>query len=241
MVPESFGNKFTIWELPEAGWSNRYLYFGDVGQGLETSDEDYGYILDRFTKRFVAKVQGRLGPDVHTACATLLCEFYFGAELAWDITGIGAEMRPLIIQSNYPKIYLRRPVAPDKDGIIAVEERREAMGFLFTKSTRLMALSTLKVGVEGMTHYMPDPVFYAQAKQFGFDEAGAGPAAAPGYMDDAVMAAAGAAYCDANSMNQPVRVIPLKPTDNANNILSQKLKAAQRRHNDDRFPETGNY
>lgn len=241
IVPDSFGNKFTIWELPEAGWTNRYLYFGDVGQGLETSDLDYGYILDRVTKRFVAKVEGRLGPDLHTACATLLCEFYFGAELAWDITGIGAEMRPLVIASLYPNVYLRRLIGDEREGLARETARREAMGFLFTKSTRLMALSMLKVGIEQQTHYMPDPVFYNQAKQFGFDEDGKGPAAAPGYLDDAVMAAAGAAYCDDNSAHQPARVIALRPTDDAQNILAKRLKAAQHKHNDPGYPETGNY
>jgi len=239
MVPESHGNKFTIWELPKDGGAGRYLYFGDVGQGLENSDLDYGYILDRVTKRFVAKIEGRLGPDIHCGQAVLLCQFYFNATLAWDITGIGAEMRPIVIQSQYPNIYLRIKLDPNAKSVLTKEDRENAMGFLFTRSTRLMALSCAKVGIEGMTHLMSDPVWFAQAKQFGFDEEGKGPAAASGYLDDAIMASAGACYCDMN-MDPPTQTIPLKPGDDANRYR-ERLARAQKKHASDEYPETGNY
>jgi hypothetical protein len=237
VIPSAASNKFTIWELPKDGWKNRYLFFGDVGQGLETSDFDYGYILDRVTKRYVAEFHGRLGAQIHCALALALCEFYFSAWFCWDITGIGAELRPLVIASEYKNVYLRRPVL--EEGHLGKTEREDAMGFLFTKATRLMALSSLKVAIEKSTHYMPDPVFYQHAKQFGFDDKGNGPEAAPGYNDDAVMSAAGACYCDIN-LPQPTEEIRLVRGDNVNKFR-ERIAKAQSRHNSREEGETGNY
>lgn len=228
LIPEYPDNRFLFWELPEDGYEGRYVVFGDCGAGNANSDPDSGYVLDRLKKRFVAAYWGQLGATVHAQHLLALAEFYHGAWINWDGTGLGAELRPLLLDSGYPlsRIYHRRARynEPKPEGWTPdYLNDRDGFGFLFTQNTRMPALSLLRFAIEGQTHTMPDLDWYDEAQQFGFDEDGKGPAAAQGYTDDKIMSSAGCMASDAE-LPAPTQAIPLKPFQSANK-LREKLHA----------------
>lgn len=184
-------NKVTITAAPELGYKNRYVVFADVGQGTATSDPDCIKVLDRLRMEVVATSHGRLGAYRGTQIALALAEFYDNAWLSWDMTGAGAEWRPLILASLYPKLWTRREVESP-----LLEP--DALGLVWNRENKLGACSMLRAKLEHKEYRDYDLPFFDECLQFGYDEEGKGPQAANGYTDDRVMTAAGLVWVSAN-------------------------------------------
>lgn len=184
-------NRVVFTAAPELGYKNRYVAFADCGQGNAASDPDCIKVLDRLQMEVVATAHGRLGASKGVPLLLALAEFYDNAWLAWDMTGIGAEWRPLIIMSLYPKIWCRRPVEnpfmePD------------CMGVVWGGDIKLSACSILRSKLEHKGFRDYDLAFFDECLQFGFDEKGNGPQAANGFTDDRVVTNAGLVWVSGN-------------------------------------------
>ena len=214
------GNRFTIYELPRDGYKGQYLVFGDVGAGNSESDPDSIYVLNRLNNRIVAKSHGLLGAMRHSACMLALAEYYYGAYIGWDATGIGAELRPLLLQSGYPldRIFHRRrdykntEARHDTDWMLDTD----GFGLLWSSGNRDVAISLLRHGIESRTLWTPDEDFFDEGQQFGYNENGKAEAAI-GYHDDRVMTKAGLCYLHP-ILPAPSREIPLKEFESANKL-----------------------
>lgn len=177
-------NKVTFTAAPELGYKNRYAVFGDCGQGNASSDPDCIKVLDRLLMEVVATTHGRLGAFKAVQLALALAEFYDNAWLSWDMTGIGAEWRPLILAALYPKLYTRREV---ENPLL----EPDALGVVWSQDIKLGACSMLRSKLEHKGFRDYDLAFFDECLQFGFDEKGQGPQAANGFTDDRVMTNAG--------------------------------------------------
>lgn len=177
-------NCVTFFALPELGYVNRYAVFADVGQGTATSDPDCIKVLDRLRGEVVATAHGRLGAVRGTSIALALAELYDNAWLSWDMTGAGAEWRPLILASLYPRLWTRREVESP-----LLEP--DALGVVWSQENKLGACSMLRAAMELKQFRDYDLALFDECLQFGYDEEGRGPEAATGYTDDRVMTCAG--------------------------------------------------
>ncbi|OGT56699.1 MAG: hypothetical protein A3E01_00355 [Gammaproteobacteria bacterium RIFCSPHIGHO2_12_FULL_63_22] len=182
--PPSEKNRVNIWTAPEFGYKNRYFAFADVAQGLVGSDFDNIYVLDRMKGEIVASAHGLLGETHGVPLLLAMAEFYDTAWLSWDITGAGAEWRPRIKDSLYPKIFSRREVEN-----IFLEP--EFMGLVWTGDIKSMACAMLRSRLTNKSLKVWDLPFFDECLQFGFDDKGNGPQAASGFNDDRVSSAAG--------------------------------------------------
>jgi hypothetical protein len=224
------GNSLTVNELPQDGYSGRYVVFSDVGAGNATSDPDSLYVLDRLPTSqrsgpaIVAQAHGHLGAIRHSLLMVAVAEYFHGAYIGWDATGIGAELRPLILQSGYPmeKIFHRRREYRDQERMKDTSWTYDLDGFgLIWGMNRDSGLSMLRHAIEGRTLAIRDEDFFDEAQQFGYNENGKAEAAI-GYHDDRVMSLAGLLWVN-SILPQVSREIPLKPFGDANK-LRQKLQ-----------------
>jgi hypothetical protein len=184
-------NKFIITAAPELGYKNRYVVFADCGQGNAASDPDCIKCLDRLKMEVVATAHGRLGATKGVDRMLALAEFYDNAWIAWDMTGIGAEWRPLVLASLYPRIWTRREVeSPFMEP--------DAVGLVWGYESKLGACSMLRSKLEHKGYKDYDLAFFDECQQFGFDEKGNGPQAANGFTDDRVTTNAGLCWVSAN-------------------------------------------
>ena len=184
-------NKITITAAPEFGYKNRYIVFADCGQGTASSDPDCIKCLDRLTMEVVATAHGRFGAYKGVNMMLAMAEFYDNAWISWDMTGIGAEWRPLVLAAMYPKIHTRREV---ESALLDPD----AIGVVWSQSTKLMACSMLRAKLEHKGFRDYDLAFFDECLQFGFDEMGRGPQAANGFTDDRVMTNAGLVWASSS-------------------------------------------
>lgn len=227
------GNRIMVYELPRDGWHGQYIVMGDVGAGNAESDPDSLYVLDRIRMRFVASAHGLMGASRHASLMVALAEYYFGAWLVWDATGIGAELRPYILASGYPADHIfhrRRNYRPDPSDRDDQDWRRDLDGFgLVWGLNREVGVSLLRHGIETRTLWTPDVDFFDEAQQFGYDANGK-PCAAMGYHDDRVMSKASGVYVH-DILPAPTREIQLKEFESANKVrekMSHSLMAGVR-------------
>lgn len=232
-------NSITFWELPEDGWKGRYIVFGDVGAGNANSDPDALVVLDRLPSAyrngpgFIGAGYGLLGANRHAPLMAAVGEYCFRAYLGWDATGIGAELRPLLLQCGYPMdlLFHRRRAYRDPDKQADTSWMLDLDGFgLVWGMNRDAGLSLLRHGLESRTLVDRDVDLFDEAQQFGYNEDGKAEAAI-GYHDDRVMARAGALYLH-SILPPPSREIPLKPFEDANKLrekMSRALMAKVRR------------
>lgn len=212
-------NKVTIYAAPELGYKNRYLVLGDCGQGNANSDPDCIKVLDRLTMEVVATCHGRLGAYKAVQIALALAEFYDNAWMTWDMTGAGAEWRPLVIASLYPKLWTRREVeSPFLEP--------DALGLVWTQENKLGACSMLRAKLEHKGYKDYDLAFFDECLQFGYDEDGRGPQAATGYTDDRVMTNAGLVWVSANLPGVVEAEVRPKPFQQQTK-LEQRVKEAR--------------
>lgn len=212
-------NKVTILAAPEFGYKNRYLVFGDCGQGHANSDPDCIKVLDRLKMEVVATCHGRLGSFKGVQMALALAEFYDNAWLSWDMTGAGAEWRPLIMASLYPKLWTRREV---ENPLL----EPDALGLVWTQENKLGACSMLRAKLEHKEFKDYDIAFFDECLQFGYDEEGRGPQAAVGYTDDRVMTNAGLLWVSANLPGVVEAEVRPRPFQQQNK-LEQRVKEAR--------------
>jgi hypothetical protein len=182
--PPTGDNRVEILAAPELGYRNRYLVFGDAGQGTATSDPDCIKVLDRKRLEVVATAHGRLGPIRSVQLALALAEWYDNAWISWDMTGSGAEWRPLLLAAQYPMLWSRREV----DSPLL---EPDSLGLVWNQDIKLGACSMLRAKLETKEFKDYDLRFFDECLQFGYDEEGRGPQAAIGYTDDRVMTNAG--------------------------------------------------
>lgn len=209
-------NRVTIIAAPEFGYLNRYLVFGDCGQGNATSDPDCIKAYDRMRGEVVATIHGRLGATRAVQLALALAELYDNAWMTWDMTGCGAEWRPLVLASLYPKLWTRRVVESP-----LIEP--DALGLIWTQENKLGACSMLRAKLETKEFKEYDPHFYDECLQFGYDENGRGPQAANGYTDDRVMTNAGLLWVSANLPGVALAEVKPKPFHEQSK-LEQRVK-----------------
>lgn len=232
-------NRLVVHELPREGYKGRYIVFGDVGAGNSESDPDSLYVLDRLPSPYrsgpglVAEAHGLLGAIRHSALMLAVAEWYFGAYIGWDATGIGAELRPLILQSGYPleQIFHRRRAYLDPDKRDDKSWMLDLDGFgLLWGLNRNIGLSLLRHGLESRSLTVYDEDFFDEAQQFGYNEDGKAEAVV-GYHDDRIMAAAGAVFLHP-ILPPPVKEIPLKEFEPAHKLrdrMRQSLMAKVRK------------
>ncbi len=212
-------NTFHIYELPRDGWIGRYLAISDVGAGNPNSDPDSVYVIDRVANKVVAKSYGLLGAMSNAENLVLLAEYYFNAYLGWDATGIGAEVRPYVLESGYPleMIYHRRRNYSDPEKASDDNWRTDRDGFgLIWGRNRDASLSLVRYGIESRTLTIWDEDFFDECQQFVYDENGK-PCASIGYTDDRVMNLAGGC-CINEALPAPTKEIPIKEFQNANKL-----------------------
>ena len=219
-VPPHDGNRITVHELPRDGYIGQYIVMGDAGAGNAESDPDSIYVLDRLAMRVVAESHGLLGAGNHSATMVALAEWYYGAWIVWDATGIGAELRPYILQSGYPMdriFHRRRNYRPDSQKPDDLDWMRDTDGFgLVWGLNRDVGVSLLRHGIESRTLTVLDSEFFDEAQQFGYDDHGK-PCAATGYHDDRVMSLALGVYVHP-ILPAPSKEIPLKEFQPANKL-----------------------
>lgn len=217
-------NRVTILAAPELGYKNRYVVFGDAGQGNATSDPDCIKVLDRLKMEVVATVHGRLGAYKATQMMLALAEFYDNAWINWDMTGIGAEWRPLVLASLYPRIWTRREVESP-----LLEP--DAVGLVWGHENKLGACSMLRAKLEHKEFRDYDLAFFDECLQFGFDEKGKGPQASNGFTDDRVMANAGLLWTSASLPAVALAEVRPKPFQEQSKLEQRvreiKMAAAQ--------------
>jgi hypothetical protein len=215
-------NRFTIFKLPVPGWSGRYAFFSDVGQGRPDGDFDVGYIGDLVDREVVAKFRGRLGAELNTQLSLLLCAYYFNAYLAMDLSGVGAEGRGYLKQSLYPNIWCRYKV----DNYL---QDPHAIGMVWDRLNRAEAVGRVRQTIERREWHNPDPDFYEEADYFGYHDPDSIKAeAATGFHDDCIMAYAGLMYV-ADRCGPPGRETPVQPYQDVKQISLQRQLAAIRR------------
>jgi hypothetical protein len=158
-----------------------------------TDAEDYNvaYVLDGTTGENVAKWRMRAEPDVTVTAAIQLCFFYGGFDqaplLAFDTTGgHGNAQVQLARDRGYPRLYSERI---GKEHWSDKPKRR--YGLTITSANRHVMLSTLKRWMRDEPELFPDEDLRSEMAVFVKGRTGEG-AAAPGFHDDVVMAAAGA-------------------------------------------------
>lgn len=221
------GNRFTIFKLPVPGWIGRYIFFSDVGQGRPDGDLDVGYVGDLLQCEVVAKFDGRLGADLNAECSLRLCSYYYDAELAMDMSGVGAEARPYLLKSSYTNLWTRYKV--DNFHL-----EPEAVGVVWNRSNRASAVGRMRTAVDKREWVNPDPDFHAEAEFFGYHEPDSIKAeAATGFKDDHCMAYAGLLLM-ADRAGIPHQVVPAQPYQDVQKIsLQRQLKELRRAQKDD--------
>jgi hypothetical protein len=212
-------NKVTILAAPEFGYKNRFLVFADCGQGNPTSDPDCIKAYDRLKGEVVATIHGRIGATRGVQLALALAEFYDNAWMTWDMTGCGAEWRPLVLASLYPRLWTRREV--DSPFL-----EPDALGLIWSQENKLGACSMLRAKLETKEFKDYDLHFFDECLQFGYDEEGRGPAAANGYTDDRVMTNAGLVWVSANLPGVGLAEVRPQPFQQQN-ALEKRVKEAR--------------
>ncbi len=224
LVAPSPTNKVTIWTgpkfvgLPVDGYQNRYLVFGDVGEGKPESDPDAIYVFDRLRYCIVAMAYGRMGPELTAYTMMNLGDLYFTAWIAWDCTGIGKELRPHFIREKYPKLWSSKQIEdPLQDS--------RWIGLQWNRQSRHEALELLRTMWHNQEMSIPDPEAYEEANQFGYDEGEEFPCAAAGFMDDRIMSLAGLVYVN-QYIPKLTKSASMKPFDKKKPLLEQLRRHA---------------
>jgi hypothetical protein len=228
-IPASHSNSFKVWRLPAQGWTGRYVFFGDCGQGMPDSDPDAGYIGDLVTKEVVASFHGRFGPELFSDLSMLLCAYYGNATLAFDVTGIGAEVRPYLLRAGYPNLWKRYKTEGN-------EFDQNAYGMLWTKTSKSEGCSLLRQNIQDRHWLIPDEMkdgksvgFYDEQRFFAYPDADAvNPEAKTGFHDDRVSALAGLMYVS-ERMPAPKQERPSGQFDDAKAISLKAHMAKLRR------------
>lgn len=181
----SGANTFTIYRPPATGWVNRYFAFWDVGQGGSQSDFDVCYIADLVRREVVAKYFGRYGASAGTPNIINLCVWFGNAHLAWDATGVGAEVSSHIIHAGYTNVYKRQE--DENPMYMGVHWGAGGRGYL-----KSFALGLLKTNIQNRLWTVPDKSFFEETEYFQRQTDDAiNPEANPGFHDDHIMALAG--------------------------------------------------
>ncbi len=224
LVAPSPTNKVTIWTgtkfvgLPVDGYNNRYLIFGDVGEGKPESDPDAIYVFDRLRYCIVATAYGRMGPELTAYTMMNLGDLYFSAWIAWDCTGIGKELRPHFLREKYPKLWSSKEV---EDPL--VDSRW--IGLQWGKHNRHEGLELLRTMWHNQEMTVPDLEAYDEANQFGYDEDKEFPCAAAGFNDDRIMSLAGLVYVN-QFLPAVSKSAPMKTFDKKKPLLERLRRHA---------------
>lgn len=224
LVAASPTNKVTIWTgpkyvgLPVNGYLNRYLVFGDVGEGKPESDPDAVYVFDRLRYCIVAAAYGRMGPELTAYTMMNLGDLYFTAWIAWDCTGIGKELRPHFTREKYPKLWSSKEI---EDPL--VDSRW--IGLQWGRHNRHEALELLRTMWQNQEISIPDLEAYEEANQFGYDEDKEFPCAAAGFMDDRIMSLAGLVYVN-QFLPKLVKSAPMKPFEKTKPLIERLRRHA---------------
>jgi hypothetical protein len=224
LVAPSPTNRVTIWTgpkfvgLPVDGYLNRYLVFGDVGEGKPDSDPDAVYVFDRLRYCIVAAAYGRMGPELTAYTMMNLGDLYFTAWIAWDCTGIGKELRPHFLREKYPKLWSSKEIED-------VLQDSRWIGLQWGRTNRHEALELLRTMWQNQEMTIPDLEAYEEANQFGYDEGEEFPRAAAGFMDDRIMSLAGLVFVN-QYIPKLTKSAPMKPFDKKKPLLEQLRRHA---------------
>lgn len=224
LVAPSPTNTITIWAgtkyvgMPQDGYQNRYIVFGDVGEGKAESNADAVYVFDRLRYCIVAAAYGRMGPELTAYTMMNLADLYFGAWIAWDASGIGRELRPHFIREKYPKLWSSREV---ENPLL----ESQYLGLQWDRHNRHDALELLRTMWQNQEITIPDLEAYDEANQFGYDDGEEFASAAEGFLDDRIMALAGLVYVN-QFIPKVARSAPMKPFDKKKPLLERLRRAA---------------
>ena len=221
-------NDIEIFELPEKGWSNRYIVFADCAEGLPTSDFDVIWVFDRANGCDVARHRVRCGAKIQVEIMLLLAVMYDNAWISWDRTGIGSDRLPYLLMPENRYNYLIS--TRDVDNVFT---EPDYLGVKWNHDNKTQACQRLKYLVEDRVWKIKSKQFYDEAGKFIYPDDSKGlkksPEAASGAFDDEIMTAVGVAYVDnlltlsGKVPHQKVKASKFK----AENILQRKLKQAK--------------
>lgn len=155
-IPNHNGD-IQLWEPPVAGWHDRYLVFGDCGQGMPEGDNDFIGVLDRVKNKVVAVAHGTFGPQKAAAIFRALGLWYHNAKIAWENNNPGVGVTIKLREWDYPNLYKWR------DG-----ESNLDFGWLTNEQTRKNGLEILRNQYHNITSGIEIPFleFYKEARAF---------------------------------------------------------------------------
>ncbi len=178
-----------VWCKPES--SHRYVIGADVAEGIEVSSEDgkegdysVATVLDRETRKTVARYRGHIDPDAFGDLLFQLGHWYSEATIAVEVNNQGIATIQRLRDRMYRRLYMREHGFDE-----LFEEPTAKMGWRTDKASKYIMIADLAKAIRDgdITDY--DPVFIRECVSYVRDETGR-TNAQEGSHDDTVMATA---------------------------------------------------
>lgn len=178
-----------IWELPQQG--RQYVIGGDVAEGIEVISEDgkeadfsVATVMDRTTKKTVARYRAHIDPDKFGDFLCQLGWFYNEATIAVEVNNQGLATVQRLRDRLYRRLYMRESGFDE-----LFEEPTAKMGWRTDKSSKYIMIADLAKAIRDGDIIDFDPVFIRECVSYVRDENGR-TNAQEGSHDDCVMATA---------------------------------------------------
>jgi hypothetical protein len=196
------GGEMIVFKQPVPG--RKYIIGADVAGGGPRGNESVASAIDAVTCEQVAVLRGRWKPDVYGKHLAKFAHKYNDAMLAVERNNHGhSTLNTLVNDEHYPRLYHLIDYATSK--------RSTDVGWETNGRTRPVMLNELKQFVEKGWIIINDPIFLSQCLTFKLDRDEEKYKAAPGCLDDTVIA---------NAIALQVRKDPdAKPIDVSNFVV----------------------
>lgn len=186
-----------VWELPKKGDpmvkipANRYVIGADVAEGIEVkgdegkeSDYSVATVMDRATRKTVARYRGHIDPDKFGDFLCLLGWWYNEATIAVEVNNQGLATVQRLRDRLYKKLYMRESGFDE-----LFEEPTAKMGWRTDKASKYIMITDLAKAIRDYDIIDYDQVFIRECMTYVRDESGR-TNAQEGHHDDTVMATA---------------------------------------------------
>lgn len=186
---ESEYSQLKVWELPQEG--HKYVIGGDVAEGIEVvgedgKDADYSVatVMDRQTRKTVARYRAHIDPD---SFGDFLCQlgwFYNEATIAVEVNNQGIATVQRLRDRLYRRLYMRESGFDE-----LFEEPTAKMGWRTDKASKYIMIADLAKAIRDGDIIDYDPWFIRECVTYVRDENGR-TNAQEGSHDDCVMSTA---------------------------------------------------
>lgn len=186
-----------VWEVPilardtTAERDHRYVIGADVAEGIEVvgengkdSDFSVATVMDRETRKTVARYRGHIDPDKFGDFLCLLGWWYNNATIAVEVNNQGIATVQRLRDRLYRNLYMREAGYDE-----LFEEPTAKMGWRTDKASKYIMITDLAKAIRDGTFVDYDPWFIRECMTYVRDESGR-TNAQDGQHDDCVMATA---------------------------------------------------